>query len=80
MKDTSMSGVAFAGHAGDTGMNALGSLMPHQIGIVIAGLVLIVLTLGVVLVLALRRISRLERRIASMEKVHLDHTRQAPSR
>jgi hypothetical protein len=58
---------ALAGHAGETDMSSLASLMPHELGMLIAGLVVIVLALGVLLLLALRRLSRLERRMSLLE-------------
>jgi hypothetical protein len=58
---------AFAGHAGEADMNPLASLMPHELGMLIAGLVIIVLALGVLFFLALRRLSRLERRVSLLE-------------
>jgi hypothetical protein len=71
-----MSGEALAGHAGDAG--PLASLMPHEIGMAIAGLVVIVLTLCVLLSLALRRISRLERRVTSIEDARLARGQTPP--
>jgi hypothetical protein len=59
-----MNGEALAGHAGE---NALPTLMPHEVGMLIAGLVVVVLALCVVLALALRHMFRLERRIVSLE-------------
>jgi hypothetical protein len=59
-----MNGEALAGHAGE---NALPTLMPHEVGMLIAGLVVVVLALCVVLALALRHMFRLERRVVSLE-------------
>jgi hypothetical protein len=60
-------GDAFAGHAGEGPVSLPVSLMPHEIVMLVAGLVLIVLTISVVLSFALRRISRLERRVGALE-------------
>jgi hypothetical protein len=58
---------AFAGHAGEADMSSLASLMPHELGMLIAGLTVMMLALGVLLFLALRRLSRLERRVSLLE-------------
>lgn len=64
-----MNGEALAGHAGEASETALPMLMPHEVGMLIACLVVVVLALCVVLALALRHMFRLERRVVSLEAV-----------
>jgi hypothetical protein len=70
-----MNGLAFAGHAGGMGPGSMLSLMPHEIVMLIAAMALIILILCLALAVTVRRLSRLERHLASMEKIDLERSR-----
>jgi hypothetical protein len=57
---------ALAGHGDEAQSTSLPQLMPHELGMLVAGLIVLILILCALLCLALYRIAGLKRRLASM--------------